>query len=103
MPIKKFIGHISTTIAVSNRSRAQPDQIGVGIAFDDPFNTTGPLRCPRMMELIENNRIGMDIKVSLLRSMHGSLIRHALDVLEFIIRQFTPDGSFLLLFDIGRG
>ena len=71
MTIKKFIGHISTAIAVSNRSRAQSDQIGVGIAFDNPFNTTGPLRCPRMMELIENNRIGMDIKM-FLNSCFGS-------------------------------
>ena len=86
MPIKKLIGHISSAIAVSNRSRAQSDQIGVGIAFNNPFNTTGPLRCPRMMELIENNRIGMDIKVAFLRSMHGGLICHAHDVLEFIIR-----------------
>ena len=100
MPIKKFIGHISAAIAVSNRSRAQSDQIGVGIAFDNSFNTTGPLWCPRMMELIENNRICMNIKISLLRSMHGGLIRHALDVLEFMIRQLAPDGSFLLLLDI---
>lgn len=103
MPIKKFIGHISAAIAVSNRSRAQSDQIGVGIAFDNSFNTTGPLWCPRMMELIENNRICMNIKISLLRSMHGGLIRHALDVLELMIRQLAPDGSFLLLLDIGRG
>lgn len=45
----------------------------------------------------------MNIKISLLRSMHGGLIRHALDVLEFMIRQLAPDGSFLLLLDIGRG
>ena len=103
MTIKKFIGHISTTIAVSNRSRAQPDQIGVGIAFDDPFNTTGPLRCPRMMELIENNRIGMNIKISLLRSMHGSLIRHALDVLEFLTLPVVETRGFSVLRGLPSG
>ena len=103
MTIKKFIGHISAAIAVSNRSRAQSDQIGVGIAFDNPLNTTGPLRGTCVMELIENNRICMNIKIPLLRSMHGGLIRHALDVLEFMIRQLAPDGSFLLLLDISRG